>query len=162
MVILFLQETNPVSAFLNRGEWIFPVCELFHIVGFGVAIGTVAVVDLSLLGWAFPVERTPQLLRDTAPWTLISLVVVLLAGMVLFLTDPIQYIKNFAFQFKMVALFLAIVYNYTLHRKLALSPSVSRPTRTVLAVVSLGLWLSVVFAGLFIAFPHSLFGPYSK
>lgn len=159
--MLFLEATNPVSTLLNSAEWVFPVCELFHIVGFGVAIGTVAVVDFSLLGVALPENRTPQLLRDTAPWTLIALVIVLLAGMVLFLTDPIQYINNFAFQFKMVALIMAIVYNYTIHRKLALSQRASRPARALVAVVSLGLWVSVVFAGLFIAFPHSLFGPYN-
>ena len=54
--MLFLQgaaPTNPVSTVLNSAEWIFPTCELFHIVGFGIAIGTIAVVDLSLLGLGF-------------------------------------------------------------------------------------------------------------
>jgi len=157
---VLLLDTNSVSVFLKTKEWVFPACEIFHIVGFGAAIGTIAVVDLNLLGMALPEQRTPQLLQDTAPWTLAALVIVLLAGAVLFLTDPLQYIDNFAFQFKMGALFLAILHNYTWHRKLALSQNASRKARALVAFVSIGLWVSVVFAGLFIAFPHSLFGPY--
>lgn len=159
--MLFLQATNPVSTLINSVEWVFPVCELFHIVGFGVAIGTIALVDFSLLGGALKEKRAPQLVRDTAPWTLVALVIVVLAGMVLFLTDPLQYIYNFAFRFKMIALVLAIVFNYTIHRKVALSLNASPYARALTGVVSLALWASVVFAGLFIAFPHSLFGPYN-
>lgn len=159
--MLFLQATNPVSAALNSVEWIFPACEMFHIVGFGVAIGSIALVDFSLLGAALPRKSTPQLLRDTAPWTLIALVIVLMAGAVLFLTDPILYINSFAFQFKMIALLLAIVFNYTIHRKVALSGNVSSRASAFVALVSMALWVSVVFGGLFIAFPHSLFGPFT-
>ena len=39
--------TNP----LNNNEWSFPLLEIFHILGFALSIGTVAVVDLRLLGW---------------------------------------------------------------------------------------------------------------
>jgi len=159
--MLFLQAANPVSTLLNRPEWLFPLCELFHILGFGVAIGTVALVDFSLLGGALQEKRAPQLLQDTAPWTLIALVIVVLSGMVLFLTDPLQYIHSFAFQFKMAALVLATVFNYTIHRRLALSLNASSQARALTGIVSMALWVSVVFAGLFIAFPHSLFGPYN-
>jgi hypothetical protein len=51
----------------------------------------------------------------------------------------------------MGALVLAILYNYTIHRKVAQS----NPSPAVGAVVgglSLALWVSVVFGGLFIAF----------
>lgn len=150
--MLFLQATNPVSVALNSYEWIFPACEIFHIVGFGISIGCVALVDFSLLGVALHRKGTPGLLRDTAPWTLIALVIVLIAGFILFLTDPIHYISNGAFQFKMIALFLAIVFNYTIHRKVALSENVTRGVSTSIALLSLALWVSVVFGGLFIAF----------
>ena len=46
----------------------------------------------------------------------------------------------------------AILFNYTIHRKVAQSDSSSQGVRVVVAVVSLALWISVVFGGLFIAF----------
>lgn len=150
--MLFLQATNPVSVALNSVEWIFPASEIFHIVGFGISIGSIALVDFSLLGVALHRKGTPQLLRDTAPWTLIALVIVLIAGFVLFLTDPLHYIYNVSFDFKMVALALAIIFNYTIHRKVALSENTSRSASTGVALVSMALWVCVVFSGLFIAF----------
>ena len=144
--------TNPVSVALNSAEWIFPACELFHIVGFGISIGTVALVDLSLLGVEFKPKGTPALLKATAPWTLIALVVVLTAGLVLFLTNPIHYVYNSAFRLKMITLLIAIVFNYTIHRKVASSGILTQPTAMLVALTSLALWLCVVASGLFIAF----------
>ena len=82
--MLFLQ-ANPVSTALNSVSWIFPASEIFHIVGFGVSIGTIALIDVSLLGVGLRRKGTPQLLKNTAPWTLIALVIVILAGLILFL-----------------------------------------------------------------------------
>jgi len=149
--MLFLQ-ANPVSTALNSVSWIFPASEIFHIVGFGVSIGTVALVDFSLLGVGLRRKGTPQLLKNTAPWTLIALVIVILAGFVLFLTDPLHYLENPAFQFKITCLVLVILFNYTIHRKIALSETASTSTSALVAIVSLVLWVSVVFGGLFIAF----------
>ncbi len=149
--MLFLQ-ANPVSAALNSATWIFPASEMFHIVGFAVSIGTIAVVDFSLLGAGLQRKSTPQLLRDTAPWTLTALVVVLIAGAVLFLTNPVDYYHNRSFQFKIVSLFLAIAFNYTIHNKVARFNDISRWASMLVATISLVLWACVVWGGLFIAF----------
>ena len=149
---MLLLQANPVSALLNSYEWVFPGSEIFHIVGFGVAIGTIALVDFSLLGVGLHRKGTQQLLKNTAPWTLTALVIVILAGLILFLTDPVHYLENPSFQFKITCLVLAILFNYTIHRKVALSETVSAPASALVAIISLALWVSVVFGGLFIAF----------
>jgi len=62
-----------------------------------------------------------------------------------------MYMANYSFRFKIVALLVAILYNYTLHRRVALagaSPGLSKVT----GAISLALWVSVVAGGLFIAF----------
>ena len=149
--MLFLQ-ANPVSAALNSADWVFPTCEIFHIVGFGISVGTIAVVDFSLLGLGLQRKSIPQLLRQLAPWTLTALVVVLIAGAVLFLTMPLDYMRNSSFQFKMVCLLLAIVFNYTIHNRVARSPDISLGRSIPVALISLALWVSVIWGGLFIAF----------
>jgi len=35
---------------LNTNEWAFPVCEVLHILGFAVGIGTITMVNVRLLG----------------------------------------------------------------------------------------------------------------
>jgi hypothetical protein len=62
-----------------------------------------------------------------------------------------MYLRNISFRFKMVALLLAIIYNYTLHRW-AVYRDPAPAAGKIVAVLSLGLWVSVVAGGLFIAF----------
>jgi hypothetical protein len=69
----------------------------------------------------------------------------------IFFSDPVMYSFNLSFRFKMGALLLAILYNYTVQRKVALSDAGGGAAKLA-AVVSLGLWVSVVAGGLFIAF----------
>jgi uncharacterized protein DUF6644 len=142
---------DPSSNPLNNNEWSFPLMEIIHITGFAFSIGTIAILDLRLLGLALPKQSPSQLLKDTAPWTLIGIAVMLMSGPIIFSSDPFMYLANESFQFKMAALLAAIIFNYTIHRKVAMGDGASALTKLV-AVTSLLLWTSVVFAGLFIAF----------
>ena len=144
---------------LNSSALAFPILECCHILGFAVSIGTIAVVDFSLLGWGLERRSAARLLRDTAPWTLTALVLVLLAGAILFLTDPLHYYYNSSFRFKIIALILAIAFNYTIHRKVASSDSASPLASITVGSVSLILWVSVVASGLFIGFVSQTTGP---
>lgn len=75
----------------------------------------------------------------------------LLSGLMLFSSDPDMYYLNWAFIIKMVCLLLAIIFNYTIHRTVARSET-PPPHSKLVAYVSLALWGSVIFGGIFIAF----------
>jgi hypothetical protein len=149
---MLLIQTNAIADALNSSEWVFPIAECFHIAAFAWSIGLIAAVDYRLLGFGIQHSKPSEVLRDTAPWTLLGLAVVLLSGPLLFLSDAPMYLRNPSFVFKMYALAAAILFNYTIHRKVAKSDASSQGARTAVAVVSLLLWVSVVFGGLFIAF----------
>lgn len=149
---MLILQIDPIADALNSAEWILEVVECVHIGAFAWSIGMIAAVDYKLLGFGIQHSTPSKVLRDTTPWTILGLAVVLLSGPVLFLSDVQMYLHNPAFRFKMVALALAIVFNFTVHWKVAESDSVSKPVQVVTAIVSLGLWISVVFGGLFIAF----------
>ena len=142
---------NSISNMLSTSEWVFPVFECFHIAAFAFSIGMIALVDLRLLGLGMRGQTPAQLVRETDLWTLLGLAVVLFSGPILFLSDTSMYLHNDSFRFKMVCLLLAIVFNYTIHRKVSLGefpPLVWGVT----GAISLALWLGVVAGGLFIAF----------
>jgi hypothetical protein len=139
--------TNP----LNNNEWSFPLLECIHILGFTLSIGTIAIVDLRLLGLALQKHATRELGKDMAPWTMVGLAVMLISGPLIFSSDPRMYLYNISFRFKMGALLAAILYNYTVHRW-AVFNDPAPATGKLVAVVSLLLWVSVVAGGLFIAF----------
>jgi hypothetical protein len=144
-----LLQSNAIADLLNNTEWGFAVAECFHIVFFGVAIGTIMIVDLRLLGLAFPRKNSAKLLDDTWVYTLIGLVVTVLAGMALFLSDPRMYYFSPWFRFKATALLVAILYNYTVHYKVASSSS-SPGVGVVVGAISVLLWVAVVTGGLFV------------
>ena len=139
--------TNP----LNNNEWSFPLLEIIHIVGFAIAIGTIFMVDLRLIGMGLRKRLPSQLAKDLAPWTLGGLAAVLMSGPLIFSSDPNMYLNNTGFRFKMGALLIAILYQYTVHRKVAFSDP-SPAVGAVVGLVSVALWVSVVAGGLFIAF----------
>lgn len=139
--------TNP----LNNNEWSFPILEIIHIVGFAIAIGTIFMVDLRLIGIGLRRQLPSQLSKDLAPWTLGGLAAVLMSGPLIFSSDPNMYLNNSSFRFKMGALLIAILFQYTLHRKVAFSDP-SPVVGALTGVVSVALWISVIAGGLFIAF----------
>jgi hypothetical protein len=143
---------NAIADALNNTEWAFPLAECFHIPAFALSIGTITLVDLRLLGVALRGESPAKLLKDTEPWTLVGLVIVVLSGLILYLSQTQIYLANSSFYFKIGCLLIAIIYNYTIHRKVASSPDVSPGVAKLVAIVSLALWVAVVFGGIFIAF----------
>ena len=136
---------------LNASELIFPTLEVCHIVGFTVTLGTIALLDFRVLGFGMRRQAIAELARDLAPWTLAGLVLVLLSGPLMFSSDPDMYYLNRSFQFKMVCLLIAIVFNYTIHKRVVGGGKASVSSKLV-ACLSLALWIGVIGGGIFIAF----------
>ena len=146
MLFAYDPTTNP----LNNNEWSFPLLECIHIAGFTLSIGTIAIVDFCLLGWSSR-QKPLQLLKETAPWTLVGLIIMALSGPMIFSSDPRMYLGNWSFRYKIVAFVIAIIYNYTVHRSVIRSEA-SPGVNKLVGGISLLLWVSVVAGGLFIAF----------
>jgi hypothetical protein len=152
-VLQFMEWLNGSAAAsaMNGPEWAFPVVESLHFAGFALLIGTIAIVDLRLLGFGMRRQSTSDLASDLAPWTLAGLAVMLITGPLMFSADAVVYYVNPSFRFKMVCLAIAIFYNFTVHRW----ASRSEPSPVVgklVAFFSLALWTAVVAGGRMIAF----------
>jgi hypothetical protein len=139
--------TNP----LNTTEWAFPACEIFHILGFALLIGTIFIVDLRLMGLGMKSQTPAELVKATAPWTLAGLVLILITGPAIFSSDPALYVYNQSFRYKISALLIAIIFNWTLHRRVAMKPEPGG-FGVIVGAFSALLWTSIIGAGIFIAF----------
>jgi hypothetical protein len=140
-----------VGASLADSELGFPILEILHIAGFGVAIGTTAAVDFRILGIGLMKQTPSQISKSIANWMLGGLLISIFSGFALYSTDPDTYLTNLSFMYKMAALTLVIVLNFTVHRKIANTNSTGGGAK-LMALVSLVLWASVIFGGIFIAF----------
>jgi uncharacterized membrane protein YhdT len=147
-------EASGIGETIRKSSWLFPVIEAIHLLGLGVIGGAVLVVDLRLLGLGLKRQSAAQLTRDAQPWLVGSLVLMIITGGLLFLSEAIKCYYHDAFWFKMSCLFLAIVFTFTIQRRVIMTDqSRLRPLWSkVVAVVSVLLWAGVGIGGRWIGF----------
>jgi hypothetical protein len=143
---------NAIGEALNETEWAFPLAECLHIGGLAVGVGSIALVDLRLLNLGLRTENPARILRYTELWTIFALVLVAFSGFALFSSMPGVYRVNQIFPIKMYVLAAALVYNFTLHRKVATMENPAPTLSRAAAILSLLLWVAVVFGGIFTGF----------
>ena len=132
-------------------EWVFPAVQSLHFIGFALSIGTIAIVDLRLLGLGMRRQTADELAAGLNRWTNIGLAVMLTTGPLMFSSDAVTYHYNPSFQFKMICLTAALLFHFTLHRYVVKHGS-SAIAGKLAGGFSLLLWSSVVAGGRFIAF----------
>jgi hypothetical protein len=115
--------------------------------------GAIFMLNLRLCGLVMKNLPIRQVSRDLSPWLLWSLVAMLASGFVLFSAEAMKCYSSGPFQAKMLFLFAAIAYHFTIFRKLT---SNDREPRRLWGIavgfVSVVLWLGVGLAGRGIAF----------
>jgi hypothetical protein len=147
-------EQSGIGNTIRRSTWLFPVIEAIHLLGLGVIGGAVLVVDLRLLGLGLKRQSAAQLTRDAQPWIVGSLILMIITGGLLFLSEATKCYYHDAFWFKMTSLFLAIVFTFTIQRKVTMADEagMSPAWSKVVAVVSVLLWSGVGIGGRWIGF----------
>jgi hypothetical protein len=147
-------ENTSFVAALREIRWLVPTIQAVHVMGFTLIGGTVLVVNLRLLGVGLRNQPVVQVARDAERWLLISLAVIVPSGFTLFMTEATKCYFYLAFWVKMTAFFLALVFTFTVHRRVAMADetSVSPRLSKLVAWVSLSLWSCVGIAGRLIGF----------
>ena len=142
---------SPWSHWINTYVWVFPTIQSVHFIGFAVLIGSIAIVDLRLLGFGMRRQAPAELAADLNRWTLLGIAMMFVTGFLMFSTDAVNYHTNPGFQFKMICLMVALAFNFTIHRR-ALRPGASPISAKLTAGASLLLWTMVLAGGRTIAF----------
>ena len=147
-------ENSMVGQTIRSSKWLFPVIESFHLLALVLIAGAVLVVDLRLFGLGLRRQPVAQLALDAQPWLIGSLMVMLVSGILLFLSESIKCYYSLAFSVKMTSLLLAIIFTFTVRRKVAMADeSRARPLWSKLAaVISVTLWSGVGIGGRWIGF----------
>jgi hypothetical protein len=147
-------EQSAIGEAIRRSAWLFPVIEAIHLLGLGFIGGAVLVVDLRLLGLGLRRQSVAQLARDAQPWLIGSLIVMITTGTLLFTSEAIKCYYHLAFWVKMTSLFLAIVFTFTVQRKVTIADEtrVGPLWGKVVALVSVMLWSGVGIGGRWIGF----------
>jgi hypothetical protein len=147
-------ENTSLGEAIRASRWLFPAIESVHLLALAVIGGAVLVMNLRLLGFGIKRQPAAQLWRDTWPWLMGSLTVMLISGMLLFTSEAIKLYYHGAFWVKMSALLLAMLFTFTVMRKIALADPgrVGPAWGKVAALISLLLWSTVGVCGRWIGF----------
>jgi hypothetical protein len=145
---------SAIGETIRESIWLFPVIEAFHLIGLGLTVGAVLMVDLRLLGVGLRKQPVAELAAAVEPWLLGSLTLMVTSGTLLFLSEAVKCYYSFPFWVKMTSLFLVLLFTFTVRRRVTRTGLASdRPLLArVTALVSLTLWFGVAWGGRWIGF----------
>jgi hypothetical protein len=148
-------DTSALARAMRGNAWLYPIVEVVHIVGLSVLVGSVAMFDLRVLGFgrAVPVRAAASMLL---PWSAISLLAIVPAGVLLFSAHPNELAGNRVFQLKLLLIALAglnaLSFHLGVYRTAATWLTRAPALAQLHAVASLALWIGVISCGRFLAY----------
>lgn len=154
-------EGTAISQAISSGvPWhhLFPAIETVHVLSLTIVVGTIAMVDMRLLGVASRDSAVSRLAREVLPWTWIAFVMAAVSGALLFMSKAETYYNNLQFRFKFLFMLFAflnmLVFHFGVFRRIRdWDYKLPPPTAArVAGALSLGLWITVIFFGRWIGF----------
>jgi len=150
----------------NHNAWVIPAIQSIHIVGIGVVLGSVFMIELRILGWA----GMDQTLRQTAcrfvPWLTGGLCLLLATGLLMVVGEPVRELITFSFWLKMFLVAVGTLIVALFHIMLRKHEDGwgemlgRRGSVKFLAVVTFLIWMGIIILGRLIAYDH-VWGPWS-
>ena len=105
--ILQALEDTSVAAYIRESGSFFPNLESVHVIGIALVFGTIAVVDLRLLGIASHRRSALRLIQELLPYTWVAFAACVITGLLMFASNATTYAQNSVFWWKMGLLLLA-------------------------------------------------------
>ena len=145
-------QASPLGSTISQSTWMFPTIETVHVVAIATVIGTIAMVDLRLLGVASKGRPASALIREFLPWTWGGFALALVTGSLLFTSRAADYMALPAFLAKFVIMAMAaanmLVFHLTAKRRIA-AWDLGRPATgaRVAGGLSLLMWAAIVVFG---------------
>ena len=138
-------------------EWLFPIVETLHVIALTIVVGSIAMIDLRLLGMVSRTSPVSRLSKEVLPWTWSAWCVAAVFGSLMFASNARGYAGKLQFQLKFTCMALAalnmLIFQFGAFRHVE-RWDLGEPPRSakVAGALSLLLWISVVFFGRWVGF----------
>jgi hypothetical protein len=154
-------EASGLGQAMRESLWLYPAAEIVHIVGIGLLFGSIAVLDLRLLGFSRSIS-VRRLARHVLPWTAGAFLLIVPSGLMMFIAHASDFIASPVFAVKMCLIMGAGLNAALFH--INVFPSVEvwdaegmrklgpPPFARIAAAVSLLVWVSVIACGRLLAY----------
>jgi hypothetical protein len=151
-------EQSGLGAAMRESMALYPAVEILHILGFVLLVGSIAMLDLRLLGVTRHLPVAP-LARHAVPLAMTGFCIAAPAGLLLFTTEATSIAVNPAFRAKLVCIAIGLVNAGLFHlgpwRSLARWGAADGPVPPAARIggaVSLLAWTGAIAGGRLIAY----------
>jgi hypothetical protein len=154
-------EGSGLGQAMRQWLWLYPSVETMHIVGIGLLFGSIAVLDLRLLGFNRSMSAK-KLAGHVLPWTLASFLLIIPSGLLMFTAHATEFIDSEVFILKMCLIMAAGVNALLFHTITFRTADVwdseemrrlpPPPSARAAGAISLLLWVSVIACGRLLAY----------
>jgi hypothetical protein len=150
-------ETSALAVAMRQWQWLYPIVEILHILGFVLVVGGAFFFDLRLLGrgLSLPVSG---LAAHLLTWSRLGFALVAPTGFMMFAAHATEFAGNPAFRLKLILIAVALLNAAAFHRWPFRSvirwdvgsgpPAWAR----VAATVSLAGWIGAIACGRLLAY----------
>jgi hypothetical protein len=151
-------EASSLATKIRESLLLFPLIESTHVLGLTMVFGTIAIIDLRLLGIASVRRPFTRIAADILKWTWAAFALTVATGLLMFITNASVYYQNFFFRSKMVLLVLAginmLMFELTAGRSIRQwdKDEAAPISGKTVAAASLALWIAIIFLGRWVGF----------
>ena len=156
----WLSTTSPSVFLQEHNTWAIPTIQSVHIVGIGMVMGSVLMIDLRILGWGWMDQTLQQTTSRFGPWLTGSLWLMLATGILMVIGEPVRELVTFSFWLKMALVAVGTIVATTFQRTLRRHEQhweeslVHRPSIKALAILTFFIWACIIVLGRLIAYDY--------
>jgi len=145
-------EGSALAVAIRQTTWLMPLFNTIHALGMTLLIGSILFVSLRLLGVSMAQRPVWQIAGEARRWTIAGLLTMVTTGLLLFIPESLRWYGSGPFRVKMTCLLVAVVFHFTLFRKVTSGDKADPTLCRITGTLALILWFGVGWGGRAITF----------
>ncbi len=151
-------DTTSLRNFLQEWSFWIPILQTIHIIAIAVTFSSALLMNSRILGLVGKHRTLPQTVERYSRTIWIGLVILIISGVLLVISEPIRDLVNPFFWLKMIlvvaVIFLNAIFNFAVKRKMAAwdAPATGRALVRIGAVAMILVWCAIMAGGRLIAY----------
>jgi hypothetical protein len=151
-------QDSTIGTGLRESTYLWPGIEAIHVLSLALSVGTIALVDLRLIGATMRDEPVTDVIEQTQPWTFAGFILAFISGILLFWSEAGRLYPSYSFRFKLVCIGLlginALLFHSTIYKSVdKWNRSPVTPGRARMAGwFGIIFWAVVIFCGRWTAY----------
>jgi len=151
-------QNSSIGTQIRESTYVFPIIEATHVLGLAVSVGTIAIVDLRLIGVTMKKERVTDVIEQLQPLTLAGFAAMFVSGILLFWSEAARLYPSYSYRIKFIFIALlginAMLFHSTIYQKVdEWNTDAVTPFRARMAGwIGITFWAVVIFCGRWTAY----------